>query len=105
MFFACTGKIMHTLSVGFNPDEVALDMNFVWSVWLPLKIVWMRTRRELVHEHWMKMTNEELLELVIDTERLTKYGYGGYARYIHRVIDIHGYQNVVSFLSKYVLLA
>jgi hypothetical protein len=83
---------------------VNLDENFTGELYLPIKIIWLHVRRNLPSE-LNHPTNEELIELCIDSDRMKSFGYGEAARKLHRAVDIHGFPKVKSFLASQIEIA
>lgn len=77
-----------------------LNEDFMHGLLVPLKVVWLRTRHEDLPIPWNKMTNQQLVELCIDFDRMKTYGFQSEARNIHRAVDIHGYNTVRDFLAQ-----
>lgn len=82
-----------------------LNEHFAGELLLPIKVVWLVVRHDLPPEMVQKTTNQQLIELCIDFDRLKKFGYEKAARMVHRAVDIHGYQPVRDFLAREIQIA
>lgn len=82
-----------------------LNEHFAGELLLPIKVVWLVVRHDLTEEMQKRTTNQELIELCIDFERLKKFGYEKAARMVHRAVDIHGYPVVRDFLAQNIQIA
>lgn len=80
--------------------RVDLDDMLLGKLLLPIKVVWLRTRHDANPAELTGKSNQELIELCIDYDRLKKFGYQDAAQTLHRAAEVHGYPKVRDFISN-----
>lgn len=81
-----------------------LDESFALELHMPIAHVWLKIRKTYGQAQWTKMTNQEKIDLCVDFDQLTNHGYQRADRLLHRAVDLHGRQTVMSFLSRTIKL-
>jgi hypothetical protein len=78
---------------------VPLDKGFVEAVYGPMQHVW-----QAIAEEGIEADNEEAIEMALDANRLTTYGYPDAEKLVDQAVRFHGWSTVAAFLAKQVQL-
>jgi ribosomal protein S27AE len=95
----------HKLSAGRLAQHVCpviadnLNQGFIEAVYGPMLAVW-----QAIAEEGIEADNAEAIEMVLDADRLTTFGYPEADKLVDAAIKAHDYLKVAAFLEQHVQL-